>query len=163
MRVMSRLNKMWLCFSLILFSVSALVVVFPAAANAEGMSWNPRTPAGGREFIDPNFFLRVAAAVDWGSGSIFSSQVEVKTTTTTTAGGEVIQGESRVYSPIGRSSVTLEGELVLLDINGNPMEKGSTQSLAFDNALNQYFYFSPQMTSSSTTVTQSTKPETKHK
>jgi hypothetical protein len=159
MRVISCLNKMWLCFSLVLFSVSALAVVFPASANAEAMSWNPRTPAGGREFIDPNFFLRVAGVVEWGSLSIFNTAAEVEITTTTTAEGEIIQGESRVYSPIGRFGVTLEGELVLIDSDGNPMQKGPTQSLAFDNSISQYFYFSPQMTSSTTTVTQKSKPK----
>ena len=148
MRVISCLNKMWLCFSLVLFSVSALVAIFPATANAEElMSWNPRTPAGGREFVDPNFFLRVAAAVDWGSRSLFSAQVE--TTTTTTTEVDVLQGENRVYGP-GGTVITTEGELILLDGNGNPIKKGQSQSIAFDNSINQYFYFSPQLTSTST-------------
>ena len=155
MRIIRCLKKMLLCLFLVLFSVSALVLVFPAAANAEEvMSWNARTPAGGSNFIDPNYFLRIATAVEWGSRTLFNSQV--KTTTKTTTSVKVTQGESRIYGP-GGFGFAADGELVLFDSKGNPIKKGPTESIAFDNALGQYFYFSPQLTDS--IVKQKTKPD----
>ena len=155
MRAIRCLKKMLLCLCLVLFSVSALVVVFPVAANAEEvMSWNARTPAGGRDFIDPNYFLRVATAVEWGSRTLFNSQV--KTTTKTTTSVKVTQGESRTYGP-GGTVISPEGELVLLDASGKPIQKGPTESYAFDSAIGQYFYFTPQLTES--IVSQKTTPK----